>query len=43
VQCPQDALAFETPEGRRVEPEHVRRYKLNLLGRRAAPPNTASG
>ncbi len=35
VQCPQDALAFAAPDGRRVEPETVRRYKLNLLGRRA--------
>ncbi len=35
VQCPQDALAFAAPDGRRVEPETIRRYKLNLLGRRA--------
>lgn len=35
VQCPQDALAFAAPDGRRVEPEIIRRYKLNLLGRRA--------
>jgi len=34
VQCPMDALAFEDAEGRRVEPETIRRYKLNLLGRR---------
>jgi hypothetical protein len=31
----QDALAFAAPDGRRVEPETIRRYKLNLLGRRA--------
>ena len=43
VQCPQDALAFEAPEGRRVEPEHVRRYKLNLLGRRAVRLAAAAG
>ncbi len=35
VQCPQDALAFAAPDGRRVGPETIRRYKLNLLGRRA--------
>jgi Pyruvate/2-oxoacid:ferredoxin oxidoreductase delta subunit len=34
VQCPQDALAFETPDARRVEPEQIRRFKLNMLGRR---------
>jgi NAD-dependent dihydropyrimidine dehydrogenase PreA subunit len=36
VQCPQDALAFETPTGDRVGPETIRRYKLNLFGRRVA-------
>ena len=35
VQCPTDALAFEDGEGRRIEPAVVRRFKLNLLGRRA--------
>jgi NAD-dependent dihydropyrimidine dehydrogenase PreA subunit len=35
VQCPQDALAFAAPDGRRIEPDTIRRYKLNLLGRRA--------
>jgi NAD-dependent dihydropyrimidine dehydrogenase PreA subunit len=35
VQCPQDALAFETPDGLRVEPDTIRRFKLNLLGERA--------
>ncbi|UCE84919.1 MAG: 4Fe-4S binding protein [Deltaproteobacteria bacterium] len=35
VQCPMDALAFEDAEGRRVEPDAIRRFKLNLLGRRA--------
>lgn len=39
VQCPQDALAFAAPDGRRVEPETIRRYKLNLLGRRAIRPS----
>ena len=34
VQCPMDALYFEDPTGRRIEPDTIRRYKLNLLGRR---------
>jgi NAD-dependent dihydropyrimidine dehydrogenase PreA subunit len=34
VQCPTDALAFTGPDGERVEPETIRRYKLNMLGRR---------
>ena len=36
VQCPQDALAFEAPDGRRVGPEIIRRFKLNMLGKRAS-------
>ncbi len=35
VQCPQDALSFEAPDGRRVGPEVIRRFKLNMLGKRA--------
>ena len=34
VQCPTDALAFESRKGERIAPETIRRYKLNLLGRR---------
>jgi len=34
VQCPWDALSFETPAGGLIRPETIRRYKLNLLGRR---------
>jgi NAD-dependent dihydropyrimidine dehydrogenase PreA subunit len=34
VQCPTDALSFEDQGGRRIEPETIRRFKLNLLGRR---------
>ncbi|MCA9772839.1 MAG: 4Fe-4S binding protein, partial [Myxococcales bacterium] len=34
VQCPEDALRFRFADGRVVEPETVRRTKLNLLGRR---------
>jgi ferredoxin len=35
VQCPLDALAFETQDGERIEPAVIRRFKLNLLGRRS--------
>ena len=35
VQCPQDALHFEDEAGARIEPAVIRRFKLNLLGRRA--------
>lgn len=40
VQCPKDALFFEDGAGRRIEPEILRRFKLNLLGKRsvAVPP-----
>jgi NAD-dependent dihydropyrimidine dehydrogenase PreA subunit len=34
VQCPFDALFFRGPEGGIVEPETVRRFKLNLIGTR---------
>jgi ferredoxin len=37
VQCPTDALAFLTPSGERIPPETIRRYKLNLMGRRDQP------
>ena len=33
VQCPQDALFFEDGAGSRIEPETIRRFKLNLMGR----------
>ncbi len=32
VQCPQDALFFTNEAGGRIEPDLIRRYKLNLLG-----------
>lgn len=35
VQCPTDALYFQDAEGRRVPPDTIRRFKLNLLGQRA--------
>jgi NAD-dependent dihydropyrimidine dehydrogenase PreA subunit len=34
VQCPDDALRFRFSDGRVVEPETVRRTRLNMLGRR---------
>ncbi len=41
VQCPMDALAFEDEEGRRVPPETIRRFKLNLLGSRSVDAGAA--
>ncbi len=35
VQCPCDALSFVSPAGEVLSPEAIRRYKLNLMGRRA--------
>lgn len=35
VQCPEDALAFISLTGQRIPPETIRRYKLNMVGRRA--------
>jgi ferredoxin len=35
VQCPTDALSFEDRGGRRIPPDVIRRFKLNLLGRRS--------
>lgn len=34
VQCPFDALYFESPKGEIVHPEIIRKFKLNLLGKR---------
>jgi NAD-dependent dihydropyrimidine dehydrogenase PreA subunit len=34
VQCPKDALAFENELGEHIEPDVIRRFKLNLLGQR---------
>jgi NAD-dependent dihydropyrimidine dehydrogenase PreA subunit len=34
VQCPVDALFFRDSDGESVSPETIRRFKLNLLGRR---------
>ena len=35
VQCSQDAVYFEDDNGRYIAPETIRRYKLNLMGKRA--------
>jgi NAD-dependent dihydropyrimidine dehydrogenase PreA subunit len=43
VQCPKDALYFEDGAGHRIEPETIRRFKLNLLGRRAVDVSAAEG
>jgi ferredoxin len=34
VQCPRDALHFESPDGGIIAPETIRRFKLNLMGKR---------
>jgi len=34
VQCPTNALAFKNTKGEIINPEIIRRYKLNLLGKR---------
>jgi len=35
VQCGQDALHFENEKGEQIPPDMIRRFKLNLMGRRA--------
>jgi NAD-dependent dihydropyrimidine dehydrogenase PreA subunit len=41
VQCGQDALQFEDEKGERIPPDTIRRFKLNLMGRRAVTPAQA--
>ena len=41
VQCPLDALAFESDDGARIEPDTIRRFKLNLLGTRGVATDRA--
>ena len=36
VQCPFDALWFETSDGNALLPDTVRKFKLNLMGKRQA-------
>jgi NAD-dependent dihydropyrimidine dehydrogenase PreA subunit len=40
VQCPFDALYFGSPSGEVVSPETLRRFKLNLLGKRMVKTRT---
>ncbi len=37
IQCPFDALSFASADGKRIGPETLRRYKLNLMGKRSVP------
>lgn len=39
VQCPFDALYFESPDGEMILPETIRTYKLNLMGKRLVQEN----
>jgi NAD-dependent dihydropyrimidine dehydrogenase PreA subunit len=34
VQCPFDALYFRSPKGEIVSPENIKKFKLNLIGKR---------
>ena len=34
VQCPFDALQFRSPSGEVLSPETIRKFKLNLMGKR---------
>jgi len=36
VQCPFDALSFRSADGKIILPETIRKYKLNLMGKRAS-------
>jgi len=38
VQCPFDALSFSSPDGRVISPDTIRKYKLNLMGKRISEP-----
>jgi len=37
VQCPFGALYFKHPEGKIIPPETIRKFKLNLMGKRLLP------
>lgn len=39
VQCPFDALHFESPDGRKIDPGTLRKFKLNLFGGRLSKAN----
>ncbi len=38
VQCPLDAIVFRNIKGEIINPEMIRKYKLNLLGKRVEDP-----
>jgi ferredoxin len=40
VQCPLDALCFVSPDGTLVAPDTIRKFKLNLLGKRLVESRT---
>jgi NAD-dependent dihydropyrimidine dehydrogenase PreA subunit len=42
VQCPFDALYFQTPKGDMATPDMIRRFKLNLLGKRKGATRPAA-
>ncbi|MBN2134736.1 MAG: 4Fe-4S binding protein [Acidobacteria bacterium] len=35
IQCPCDALSFFTPDGKRIDPDETRQFRLNLSGSRS--------
>ena len=39
VQCPFDALYFSSPKGEIISPETIRKFKLNLIGKRLVKMN----
>ncbi len=39
IQCPFDALYFKGPEGDRILPDTIRKFKLNLMGKRVVGRN----
>lgn len=43
VQCPFDALFFESPKGAIIPPATIRKYKLNLMGNRAIHISDSNG
>jgi len=43
VQCPFDALGFKDPEGGTVTPKSVRKFKLNIMGKRVVRSDAKRG
>ncbi len=40
IQCPFDALCFKSPKGDMISPETLRKFKLNLMGKRVVEKQT---